>query len=119
MIALVAASLIAPARPLSWGAPLLVALFLLGQAVAIVARLQLGPSWGLGIRPRTRGPATRTGLYAVMSHPIYTGTGVAIAAQAAILRNAPALILTIVGIFVIALKVSREQRWLGARTPRG
>ena len=91
----------------------LLAGYLAGHIVAIAGRRELGTAWGIGTRPPGRGePVVRSGIYRFLPHPIYTGTGVAIAAQAALLQNVPSVVLLAAAVAVIAWKIARENRWL-------
>lgn len=102
--------------------PSLVVLVLLvtyaaGQLLAAVARWQLGARWGIGIEPRATlpgpaGPALRRGLYAVVAHPIYWGTGVALVAQAILAQNGPAIVLAAAAAIANPIKAARENRLL-------
>ena len=85
--------------------------FLLGQGLAVASRLWLGDAWTVGVRPRAPVRAVRSGPYALVSHPIYAGTFLAIVAQLAILQNLPALLLVVAAVVVIPLKAAREGRW--------
>jgi len=87
--------------------------YLTGHTVAIAGRRELGKAWGIGTGPPgPDAPVVRHGIYRLMPHPIYVGTGVAIGAQAAVLQNAPSVVLLVAAVIVIGWKITRENRWL-------
>jgi protein-S-isoprenylcysteine O-methyltransferase Ste14 len=113
MLGLVGAALALPAEQ-TWlqATPvraLLVLLFLAGQGLAVAARASLGRAWGIGVRPRD-GAAVSRGPYAVLAHPIYAGTTLAIFAQLALLQNAAALLLAIGAALIVPVKIAAERR---------
>lgn len=86
---------------------------LAGHGVAIAGRLRLGAAWGIGTRPRPGpNPVVRDGIYRLLAHPIYVGTGVAVIAQAVVLQNLPALLLVLGAAMINPWKMARENRWL-------
>jgi protein-S-isoprenylcysteine O-methyltransferase Ste14 len=96
----------------------LLAVCVAGHAVAVIARHQLHRRWGIGTREPERAPeVVRHGLYRWIRHPIYAGTGAAIAFQAAILHNLPSLLMLAGAAVVIPWKMRREDRWI--RRARG
>lgn len=118
MAALVVWALAGPAdapAPAPAAAALLATVFAAGQLLATWARAALGASWGIGVVPR--GPAVRAGPYRLLAHPIYAGNLAALAAQALLLRSAPAIALALAALVVVPLKVAREARAL--RAPPG
>ena len=118
VVALVVASLALPhpaapaLGPLAGATCVLV--FLAGHAVAAVGRVHLGAAWGIGTLPRPGQDVVRRGLYRLLSHPIYWGTGVAVAAQAALLQNVPAYLLLAGTALINPWKMVRENRWTRA-----
>lgn len=96
-----------------------IAVFLLGQVLAIWARLQLGDDWGVGVSPRAGGPSpgkngrSKVGMYGVVRHPIYLGTILAVTAQSLLLQNAPSLVLFAGAVFVVLWKSHEEDRRFG------
>jgi protein-S-isoprenylcysteine O-methyltransferase Ste14 len=50
-----------------------VALTAIGVGLAILARIHLGPNWGLPMSRKAEPELITTGPYAVIRHPIYTG----------------------------------------------
>jgi len=98
------------------GSSVVVALLLaysMGHALAIAGRRTLGNAWGIGTRPPVAGaPMVRNGVYRLIPHPIYVGSGIAIGAQAVLLQNTPGVLLLAAAIVVIAWKIARENQWL-------
>lgn len=113
MLALILTALLVPRGNLvpldATGRGLLMLAFLLGQALAITARLRLAEAWGLGVTPRTPGRMVRSGPYGVVRHPIYLGTGMAILAQCALLQNLPAGLLALGAAVLIPAKMLAER----------
>ncbi|NJD10525.1 MAG: hypothetical protein FIB01_08855 [Gemmatimonadetes bacterium] len=117
MLLLIVAALAVPSGgwwdTAKWSRVTLLLAFSLGQALAIVARSALSHAWGIGVQPR--GAVVRAGPYALLPHPIYAGTALAIFAQLLLLQNLPALVLAVGAGVVIALKIRVERRLLGGR----
>jgi protein-S-isoprenylcysteine O-methyltransferase Ste14 len=117
--ALVLASLVAPAGHLvSLGPGTTAAAVIVvigGHALAALARVQLGGAWGIGVTPHSDTPVVR-GVYRLVRHPIYWGTGAAIFGQAVTLQSLPALLLLAGAALVNPWKILLENRSLrGAR----
>ena len=97
--------------------------YLAGHAVAILGRRRLAGAWGIGTRPRADLDArVRSGIYRLVSHPIYLGISVALIAQLALLQNLPAFLLVVGAAVVNPWKIARERRLLRqtqGRTPPG
>ena len=116
MLALVVWALAAPRAP--WPGPVgygALLVFLAGQALAVVARRQLGAAWGMGVQPRPGAARVRRGLYAVLGHPIYLGMLLAALAQWLTLRNLPSALLAAGTGAVAGVKAWWETRSLGPR----
>jgi protein-S-isoprenylcysteine O-methyltransferase Ste14 len=93
------------------GALLWAVAFLAGHAVAILGRVRLAGAWGIGTRPRPGFEVpVHNGIYRLIAHPIYLGTGVALIAQLALLQNLPALLLVVGAAVVNPWKIARERR---------
>ena len=108
MVALVVWALVTPApRVAGIGDWIFVAIFWAGTALAVVGRSRLGAAWGIGVRPLGTAPVSH-GLYATIAHPIYIGTVLVLAAQAAIVRNLPAVALVGASLVIVPLKILRE-----------
>ena len=116
MLLLVGAALWSPAGRIAALTPGLtlacLGVFWVGQITAVAARAQLGVAWGVGVLPRSARPV-RTGIYATIPHPIYTGTLLALAAQLVLLQNLPASALLASGVIVVFFKIRAESARLG------
>jgi len=113
MLALVLAALLWPraewVHPGGAAQALLLIAFLVGHVLAVVARIRLAGAWGVGVKPRAGARMVRSGPYRLLRHPIYIGTGIAILAQAALLQNAPALVMALGALVLIPIKVLAER----------
>jgi len=111
MLLLILAALALPAGAVVRAGPvarvLLLSVFWLGQLLAVGARTWLGKAWGIGVQPRDA--EVHAGPYAVVRHPIYLGTGLAILAQLALLQNLPALVLAVGALVLVPLKMHVER----------
>lgn len=125
MLALILLTLILPrGRLFPYGRAIAyagVAIFLLGQVLAVLARLQLGSRWGIGISPRAGGADPgkngrfEDGLFGVVRHPIYIGTVLAIFVQALIVQNVPSFLLLAAALGIVFWKAREEDRRLAAK----
>ncbi|MDR3419394.1 MAG: isoprenylcysteine carboxylmethyltransferase family protein [Nevskia sp.] len=101
-----------PAGSVTYG--LGVAILLCGAAFSIWARRHLGTNWSGTVTLKQNHELIRTGPYAWVRHPIYTGllagvTGTAVA------EGTWSGLLAVVLVFVALLqKLSLEERWLGS-----
>jgi protein-S-isoprenylcysteine O-methyltransferase Ste14 len=91
------------------------ALTLAGIAFAIWARLVLGGNWsGLVMGVREGHELVRTGPYAIVRHPIYTGLIVAMVGTALTVGTLPAYLGVAAGLAGFLLRISIEERVLAA-----
>ena len=96
----------------------LLGVFFAAQATAVIARLQLGRRWGVGVEPRSAvAPPLRTGVYRWLSHPIYVGCVTSLAAQALLLQDASSTTLLIGAVVVTSWKARREAALLSRPQP--
>jgi cytochrome P450/protein-S-isoprenylcysteine O-methyltransferase Ste14 len=94
--------------------------FLAGHTVAILGRVRLAGAWGIGTRPKADLDApVRSGIYRLVSHPIYLGISVALIAQLVLLQNLPALLLVVGAAVVNPWKIARERRLLRRKQAPG
>jgi protein-S-isoprenylcysteine O-methyltransferase Ste14 len=78
-----------------------IAIAALGIVVVLVAQLQMGTSWRIGVDPGERTPLVVAGLYARIRNPIYTGMVLFALGQALLLPNpwtVVALVAMVVGV---------------------
>ena len=92
------------------------ALFLLGLALALWARVQIGRNWGMPMTRKTDPELVTTGPYRTVRHPIYSGillamigTGVAVSVYWLVLA------VLIGGYFIYS--ASQEERYMTERFP--
>lgn len=92
--------------------PFFTLLALLGFGLAIWAREHLGRNWSVRITIKEGHELIRTGPYALIRHPIYTGILLAAFASALVVGHVHALI----GFAVLAIgfwfKSRKEERWM-------
>ncbi|HRW11137.1 MAG TPA: isoprenylcysteine carboxylmethyltransferase family protein [Caldilineaceae bacterium] len=89
-----------------------IAIAALGLLFAVWARVHLGPNWSGTITIKTDHDLIRTGPYALVRHPIYTGLLVGIVGTAIVsgeLRGVLAVILIFIAYF---RKIHIEETWL-------
>lgn len=91
------------------------ALTLAGIAFAIWARLVLGRNWsGVVMGVREGHELVRTGPYAIVRHPIYTGLILAMVGTAFTVGTLPGYLGVAAGLAGILLRVSIEERLMAA-----
>lgn len=109
-VAMAALVLLALLRPGRVPGPLVAAIALVlvcgGTMLAIAGRRRLAGAWGIGVRPH--GEVIATGIHARVRHPIYLGTGAALAGQWLLLANLPSLLLLAGALVIVPLKIARE-----------
>ena len=91
-----------------------IALTAAGAAIAIWARCVLGANWSGIVSLKDGHELIRSGPYAYVRHPIYTGLLLAATGTACVVdewRGVPALVLVVLG---LALKARREEQFLTA-----
>jgi protein-S-isoprenylcysteine O-methyltransferase Ste14 len=91
------------------------ALTLLGLAFATWAQVHLGPNWSGIIGTRDRHRLIRTGPYALVRHPMYSGILVAIVGTAISIGELRALLGAALAIVAYIRKIRIEEPWLLAR----
>ena len=104
-----------PQRPLTYGVGL--ALVMLGLAFTVWARLHLGRNWSGTVTLKEGHELIRSGPYAYVRHPIYTGLLVALLGSAVACGELRAMIgLSVVaGAFIRKLRI--EERFMRAIFP--
>jgi protein-S-isoprenylcysteine O-methyltransferase Ste14 len=104
---------IIPERARSAVEPFLVLVVLLGIGIAIWAREHLGRNWSVRVTVKEGHELIRTGPYARIRHPIYTGILLATLANAFAIGRVHALVgfgILFVGFW---FKSRKEERWMG------
>ena len=83
-----------------------------GMALAIWARSHLGANWSATITIRTNHSLVRTGPYARLRHPIYSGLLFAIAGTALAQGEWRGLLALAIALIVWSVKARKEESWL-------
>jgi protein-S-isoprenylcysteine O-methyltransferase Ste14 len=86
-----------------------VALTTLGAAIAIWARTRLGTNWSAEVGVKQGHELIRSGPYAYVRHPIYTGLLVAIVGTAVVICQVRGLLAIVVILLAHSLKAKREE----------
>lgn len=103
--------------PISWlNSPVfaVVGLVLLVLALiwVLVAQLQMGDSWRIGIDEKTASPLVQRGLFGISRNPIFLGMLVMLVGMLLTLPTAATLMVTILGIILIHIQVRLEEPFL-------
>ncbi|MCU1342373.1 MAG: hypothetical protein JWN92_1796 [Candidatus Acidoferrum typicum] len=88
---------------------------LVGLAIAVWARIHLGQYWSDKIVLKVDHQLIRTGPYAYMRHPIYSGVLVGVAGTALVLGEWRGLLAFVIMLTNYWVKAEREERILSAR----
>ena len=105
-----------PANTDPWLAAVGLALFGLGLAVAIWARLHIGRNWGTPMTQKAEPELVTSGPYRLVRHPIYSGIIVAGIGTAAALSWLWLLAFALAGIYFI-YSATVEERYLTEQFP--
>jgi len=85
-----------------------VALALAGFAVVLVAQLQMGASWRVGVDASERTALVQDGIFAVVRNPIFSGIGVFAVGMLLLVPN----VLSIAGVLLGAIGLQLQVRWV-------
>jgi protein-S-isoprenylcysteine O-methyltransferase Ste14 len=91
-----------------WGAVLVA----LGLGFAVWARVHLGQHWSGHVTLKAGHRLIRTGPYALVRHPIYTGLLLALIGSALALDEARGVIAVVIALEAHVRKLRLEERWL-------
>jgi protein-S-isoprenylcysteine O-methyltransferase Ste14 len=92
------------------------ALFLLGLAVAVWARMNLGKNWGMPMTRKDSPELVTTGPYRYVRHPIYSGFILAMLGTALALDLIGLIVFALVGAYFV-YSATVEERTMTARFP--
>jgi protein-S-isoprenylcysteine O-methyltransferase Ste14 len=81
-----------------------------GSLFAICARNYLGGNWGVTIGLKKGHTLVRTGPYAIVRHPIYTGVGFGMAGSAIALGNAFGIVVLLGVLLFLFFRMSDEEK---------
>ena len=103
--------------PISWmESPILVisglALLLLALVWVLVAQLQMGDSWRIGIDEKSNSALVQSGLFGVSRNPIFLGMLVMLVGMLLTLPTAATLTVTVLGFVLIHIQVRLEEAFL-------
>jgi protein-S-isoprenylcysteine O-methyltransferase Ste14 len=98
--------------PLHWVQITGVVLTFAGSALAIWARLILGESWSARVTRKVGHELIRTGPYAFVRHPIYSGLLLAVIGTALVVGEARALLAIPIVLAGQAVKARREEQFM-------
>ena len=103
--------------PISWmNSSLLsgfgVALLVLALIWVLVAQLQMGDSWRIGIDEKSASPLVQNGLFAISRNPIFLGMLIMLIGMLLILPTAATLVVTVLGFVLIHVQVRLEEAYL-------
>lgn len=85
------------------------ALFVLGLALAVWARIYLGRNWGMPMSQKADPELVTTGPYATIRHPIYTGILLAMAGTAIAVSPYWLIAVAVLGTYFVFSAVTEER----------
>lgn len=92
------------------------AIFLLGLALAVWARVYLGRNWGMPMTQKDNPELVTAGPYHVIRHPIYSGTILAMIGTAIAVSVYWLIAVVLLGPYFI-YSATREERYMSERFP--
>lgn len=103
--------------PIFWmDSPILVsiglALLVLALIWVLVAQLQMGDSWRIGIDEKSTSLLVQNGLFGVSRNPIFLGMLIMLIGMLLILPTAATLVITVLGFVLIHVQVRLEEAFL-------
>lgn len=78
----------------------------------LVAQIQMGDSWRIGIDERSSAPLVQNGLFGISRNPIFFGMLVMLAGLLLTIPTAATLIVTVLGFVLIHIQVRLEESFL-------
>lgn len=100
--------LLPPSELPRWVSGLGVVLALLGFALVLLAQLQMGASWRIGVDPAERTALVEDGLFSLVRNPIFSAISVFALGFALLVPNALSLVALVLGGIGLELQV----RWI-------
>ena len=89
-----------------------VALLVLALVWVIVAQIQMGDSWRIGIDEKSESPLIQNGLFVVSRNPIFFGMLIMLVGMLLVLPTAATLVVTVLGFVLIHVQVRLEESFL-------
>ncbi len=87
-------------------------LCVIGAAIVIIAQIQMGNSWRIGIDEEKQTPLVQTGLFRFSRNPIFLGMIVTIFGFFLTIPNAFTLVILLIGFVLIQIQVRLEEEFL-------
>lgn len=88
------------------------ALLVLALIWVLIAQIQMGDSWRIGIDDQTVSPLVESGLFGISPNPIFLGMLVMLVGMLLILPTAITLLVTTLGVVLIHIQVRLEEPFL-------
>ena len=89
-----------------------IALLILALIWVLVAQIQMGDSWRIGIDEESKSTLVQHGLFSVSRNPIFLGMLVMLVGLLLILPTAVTLTVTVLGVVLIHVQVRLEETFL-------
>lgn len=89
-----------------------IALLIAALVWVLVAQIQMGDSWRIGIDEKSKSPLVQNGLFGVSRNPIFLGMLLMLVGMLLILPTAATLVITVLGFVLIHVQVRLEETYL-------
>lgn len=89
-----------------------IALLVVALLCVLVAQIQMGESWRIGIDEKSKSPLVQNGLFGVSRNPIFLGMLIMLIGMLLILPTAATLVITVLGFVLIHVQVRLEEAFL-------
>ena len=89
-----------------------IALLIAALVWVLVAQIQMGDSWRIGIDEKSKSPLVQNGLFGVSRNPIFLGMLLMLVGMLLILPTAATLVITVLGFVLIHVQVRLEEAYL-------
>jgi len=97
---------------LTWLMGMSLALLAAALAWVLIAQIQMGDSWRIGIDEKTSSPLVQHGLFGVSRNPIFLGMMMMLVGLLFTIPTAGTLVVTVLGIVLIHIQVRLEESFL-------
>jgi protein-S-isoprenylcysteine O-methyltransferase Ste14 len=101
-----------PWLDLPWLAGIGIAFLAVALIWVLVAQIQMGESWRIGIDEQTRSPLVQHGLFGLSRNPIFLGMIAMLVGLLLTVPTAATLLVTVLGIVLIHIQVRLEEPFL-------
>jgi protein-S-isoprenylcysteine O-methyltransferase Ste14 len=89
-----------------------IALLIAALIWVLIAQIQMGDSWRIGIDEKSKSPLVQNGLFGVSRNPIFLGMLIMLAGMLLILPTAATLVITVLGFVLIHVQIRLEEAFL-------